>query len=44
VKAIWLFLIVGGLVAAFFFWVALSTRDARDVDMKTAYQLHRRFF
>lgn len=44
VKAFWVFVIVGGLVAAFFLWVALSTRHMHDVDMKTAYRLRRRFF
>jgi hypothetical protein len=39
VQAFWVFVIVGGLVAAFFLWVAFSTRHMHDVDMKTAYRL-----
>jgi len=43
-RAFWLFIVVGGLVVAFFLWVALSTRHMHDVDARTAYRLRRRFF
>lgn len=42
--AFYVFLGVAGLLAAAFLYAALSTRNARDINIQTTYSLRRRLF
>src|SRR5262249_60948189 len=42
--AFYLFLCAGGLLAAAFLYVALSTRDPHDINMQAAHSFRKKFF